>query len=264
MGDDLQDSREIKIVIQDPELLTIDDGSPADSRILTQNTQAQPQVISAPLGDPLFWLYFHIRMVDHAISKFDQEKRFAEVRGELLEADLSRQYSARKEAEKENNKLRTLLALRDAALAESTMEVFRADDRNSSLEFRLGNAENALAYLRADYVPALVRALAAENEAEQKEIIIQMYEKRFGSREKLLKLAEAERKCEEREASCQRENYDCMDKLIKQHETGKCPNTAGQKIADFLERLLDPKTYSQITTALYDAFRGKIKTDDCG
>lgn len=266
MGEDIQDSQEIKIVIPEQQLLTIEDGSIQDSAVFTreQNSAPQPQVISAPLGDPLFWMYFHIRIVDYAIRKFDQEKQLAEIRCELLEAGVAREYLARQEAEKELKKLRTLLALRDSALAESVMALFRADDRNDSLELRLKNTENTILHLSADYVPALIRALAAENGAESKEAIIQMYEKRFGSREKLLKLAEAEQKCEDKSKNCQRTNYDCMDKLIQYHETGKCPKTTGQRMADFMEKLLCPKTYSKIVTALYEAFRGKPKQDDCG
>ncbi len=266
-NNDMCISQEIRVAIPDLELLTVEDGSMQDSAILTreQNTQAQPQIISAPLGDPLFWMYFHVRIVDYAIRKFDLERQLAEVRGELLQADLARQYSGRQEAEKELKKLKAILSLRESALMDSVIALFRADDKNETLEFKLKNTENALSHIRADYVPALIRALAAENDSEQKEIILQMYEKRFGSREKLLKLAEAEKKCEEKGKNCQRANYDCMDKLIQQHETGRCPKTTGQRMADFLEKLFDPKTYSKITTALYDTFRGKQpKQDDCG
>jgi hypothetical protein len=60
-----------------------------------------------------------------------------------------------------------------------------------------------------------------------------------------------------------------MDKLIQQHETGRCPKTAGQRIEDFMEKLLNPDTYHAIVQSIYRAFREKpksppVRIDDCG
>jgi hypothetical protein len=259
--DDMHVSQEIKILIPEQELLKIDDDSPEMSGVYSPDGQGNPspqqQTIKAPIGDPIFWLYIHVGMVDYAIRKFDQDKRLAEVRGELLEANVAREYAARKEAEKELKKLKDLIALRESALTETVIALFRTEDKNETLELRLKNTENALAAVSEDYFPALVRALAAENKAEQKEILLQMYEKRFGSREKLLKLAEAEQKCEDQQRKCMRENYGCIDKITQYHDLGRCPKTVGQRISHFLERITSPATYYKIARAIRYAFTKK-------
>lgn len=244
------------------EQIIVDDDSPADSRIYGNpvgNPPPQQQIeqlaIHAPLGDGKFWLWVHLSLVAYALRRLSTDKELAEVRGELLASNVAREYHGRRNAQTELEKTRALLTLREEALATATFALFEESHKTEDLERELAKLHETLKRYEEERTGLYVAALQASNDAEAKEAIIKMYEQRFGSREKLLRLATAEQKCEDKNRPCRREDYACIDKLIQFHEIGRCPKTAGERIARAFEKLTSPSTYYKIARAVLYAFR---------
>jgi len=82
------------------------------------------------------------------------------------------------------------------------------------------------------------RVMLAEGDAEQKEQMLEIFEKYFGKREKLYELAAAVEKCTEKGRKC-RKNYGCVDALIADHTKADCPQTLGQRVVKCIERVTD-------------------------
>jgi hypothetical protein len=243
------------------EQIIVDDDSPADSRIYGNVGNPPPQqqieqiAIHAPLGDGKFWLWVHLKLVAYALQKLSVDKEIAEARGELLEANVAREYRGRRATEQELGKTKLLLELREYALASATFALFEESDKSEDLQSQLTKLQEKLNQYEEERTGLYVAALRASNDAEAKEVIIKMYEQRFGSREKLLRLATAEQKCEDKNRPCRREDYACIDKLIQYHEVGRCPKTVGERIARAFEKLASPTTYYKIARAILYAFR---------
>ncbi|MEM3154288.1 MAG: hypothetical protein QW165_01840 [Candidatus Woesearchaeota archaeon] len=232
-NEDMQISRADIPIVREHPLDVKDDNSLEDSRVIkignTEPASQLPRTIYAPIGDAEFWLKVHIGLVEYALRTAKNSilaQKIAEARVELVQNDLYRQYSDKTRLEEELKK-----------------EKIRSENYKFGIQLAL---------------------LLADNKVEEKEKIIKMYEERFGTREELLKLAQAEENCLLEGRSC-KTKYNCISKFIESHKTGKCPKTIGQRAADFVEKLLNPKTYLGMATAFYTAFRGKTADDDnCG
>lgn len=265
----------IPIVQEHP--LDISEGdSLEDSRIMQAIPGEQPtpenqlpRTIYAPLGDAEFWFGIHLGLVEYALRAAGQsmhDKNLAEARINLIQNDLYRQFTdkmhinselvAQKELnEKEKKTHISQLAFVFAKYIDLVYAMGIAQDRHETTIQELEKMQD----LRLQFY-----RLCASNEIERKENVIKMYEERFGSREELEKLAQAEENTK-LPGTLGPRKYADISALIKQHETGERPKTVGQRMADFAEKLLSPKTYSNIVNALYAAFRGKEQRDDsCG
>jgi hypothetical protein len=222
----------IPIIREHP--LDVKDGdSPEDSRIMNappENPVLQnqlPRTIYAPLGDAEFWIGIHLGLVSYALQIAEQsilDKIMAEARVELVQSDLYRQF---------------------------TEKVQILDELKTQKKL----AENYKFTIQ-------LAVLLTQNKVEEKDNIIRMYEERFGTQEELLALAKAEEDSKLPGALGPRK-YVNIGSLIEQHKTG-VQLTLGDKMFVFAERLLSPKTYSDIATAVYEAFTGKKDVDSCG
>jgi hypothetical protein len=221
----------IPIIREHP--LDIKDGdSLEDSRIFqaAENNPHEiqlPRTIYAPLGDAEFWMGIHIGLLEYALNAAQQsilEKQLADTRVALVQNDLYRQFKDKLQLQREFESQKQL--------AESYKLVLR------------------------------LASLLTQNKVEERDNIIKMYEERFGTQEEILKLARAEEESKLPGPLGPRK-YVEISSLIKQHKTG-VKLTLADKMFLFAERLLNPKTYSNMATAVYEAFTGKKNEDSCG
>jgi hypothetical protein len=222
-------------IIQEHPLDVKDGDSLEDSRIMHvvpesgKTTQNQlPRTIYAPIGDAEFWMDIHIGLLEYALHAAENsilEKDVAETRVALVQSDLYIQFTER-------------MRLQDDLRVQKQL------------------AENYKFVIH-------LAVLLTQNKIEEKDNILRMYEERFGTQEELLKLAKAEEDSKLPGIAGPRK-YVNIGEIIKQHETG-VRITLGDRMFLFAERLLSPKTYSDIATAVYKSFTGKIQNDDvCG
>jgi hypothetical protein len=273
-GDMHVSTASIPIIREHP--LDVKDGdSPEDSRIIQiaedqpANESQLPRTIYAPIGDAEFWMSVHVGLLEYALRTAEQsilDKQLAEARVNLVQNDLYKQFtdkiklSNQLEAQKELNEQEKMAHQTQTALmlAKQINLVYMMAMTESSHKAEINALEEQ------QELQLQITMLRASNEVEARENIIKMYEERFGSREELLKLAQAEETCMGKR-NCQTRDYNCISKLIKMHEEGKCPKSVGTRMADFVEKLLSPRTYTNIVSALYAAFRGKENHEDsCG
>ncbi len=262
-GDMHVSTARIPIVREHP--LEISEGdSLEDSRIIELAGPSQlPRTISAPLGEAEFWFGIHLGMVEYAMRVAGEsilEKQLADARIALIQNDLYRQFTDKMHlsnelfAQKVLNEQERIYHLSRAAHIISRYinliyERGIMQDRHETEVQELGKEhELAMQFL----------GLRASNEIEAKDDIIKMYEKRFGSREELMKLAQAEEKSKLNGPLGPRKYAD-ISTFIKQHETGKQPKTIGQQMVDCFEKLLNPDTYGNIARAVYRAFRKDMR-----
>jgi hypothetical protein len=264
-------------IIRELPLDVTDGDSPEDSRIIRISPEDQPapqnqlpRTIYAPLGDAEFWFGIHLGLAEYALRVAGQsilDKQLVEAHALLVENDLARQFAAKERLTEELAAQKKLTTTERQVHLEQMAFIFgQYLDLERTLKIAQGKHEARIKELEKiqDLRLQLYR-LCASNEIEAKETIIKMYEERFGSREELEKLARAEEDCIGKGRNCATKDYNCISKLIALHEKGKCPKTAGERMADFVEKLLSPKTYSNIVNALYTAFRGKERdADSCG
>ncbi len=255
-------------IIREYSIDVTDGDSIEDSKIMEAIPQSQlPRTIYAPLGDAEFWIGIHLGLVEYALRTAEQsilEKHITETRISLIQNDLYMQFTDKlhinselvaqkelNEQERKENLSRTALIISKYVLTiyERGIAQYRHE-----LEIQKLEKEHEL--------DIQLLGLRASNEIEAKEIVIRMYEERFGTRQELERLAQAEENTKLPGMLGPRKYAD-ISTLIKQHETGERPKTVGQRMADFAEKLLSPETYSNIVNALYAAFRGKEQRDDC-
>lgn len=210
--------------------LDISEGdSVEDSRILQAMPESQlPRTIYAPLGDAEFWIGIHLGLVSYAMREAEKQMldvTLASTRLSLVQNDLYRQFSEKMNLQEELNVQKSLAKHYKFAIQ--------------------------------------IAILLAQNKVEEKDNLLKMYEERFGTISDLLKLAQAEENSKLPGPLGPRK-YVNIAALIKQHETGD-RYTLGDKIFAFTDRLLSPKTYSDIAAAVYNAFTGKSReSDSCG
>ncbi len=249
-GEDLEISRTIPVIPEDFCDIVHGD-NPADSGVsLPSRTieekadQVWPPVVYAPLGDPAFWLEFHIGHVAYALrqaEKIQADALLAEARNEILEASVEREWW---EKVRLGNQLEK-----------------QEDAHKEEMRKELSNRANVIAkYIHLIYLRHLM-ADRYETKIEEKETLIRMYEERFGSVEELLKLSQAEENSKLAGPLGPRK-YVNISTLIKQHETGRKPLM--HRVSDVLEKMLSPTTYGNIASAVYAAFRGKEPDNSCG
>jgi len=217
-----------------------------DSRVIHVRS---PKTVSE-IQEHRYWKWLHIDVVRDLIKELQISATIAEVRGEVLEANVAREYHEKMELQK------ALKAERHDKVEIFTRYLHRIylhRLEESDREY----AEESLAEANSRIIAYHIVALGLSDKINEQEKLIREYARRFGSPEDLRKLKEAEENCAKKGTNCKREDYDCISKLLEHHGAGKCPKTTGQRMMDFLEKIANPDTYYNIAQAVYRAFRKK-------
>ncbi len=250
------DTREEALDESQPELY--------DSKVIHLRT---PKPISE-IQEHLYWKWVRIDIVRAIIDELQNTANIAEARGEVLEANVAREYQEKiklQEALKAENHdkieifMRYLHRIYLHRLEESDRELAEED---------LAKANEKIKMLENSELGSLFVKLGLSNEIEKQDALIKEYAKRFGTPESLWKLKEAE---ENRAMNGQKlPKYQTIEELITYYHTGKLPKTTGQRAMDFLEKIANPDTFYNIAQAVYRAFKKEkpkrlpIKINDCG
>ncbi len=261
----------------------VEENSPAETQVIRRleerlENPAAPQwppIVYAPIDDPEFWLEFHNAVQRAGIQQLrdsDVARQLAEARILLIQNDLDRQYADKIRL---GNQLENVSAELAAVKKQSEQQIAdhlrtKADifakyinlvyllgierDQHETTVLELEKAVEQMSNNERKYYFGL---LCAANEVEARELIIKMYEERFGTREELMKLGKAEENTK-LPGTLGPRKYADISAIIKQHQTGK-QKTVGQRIGDFAEKLLSPDTYGNIARAIYRAFKKEEK-----
>lgn len=253
----------IPIIREHP--LDISEGdSLEDSKIIAAVRQSQlPRTIYAPIGDAEFWIEIHLGLVAYALRAAEQsmlEKHIEEARIVLIQNDLYRQFrdkvhlsnelAAKQDQIDKERKEHLSMTANILTRYINLIYLFGIEKDRHDTEVQLLSKEHELSLQ--------LFGLHVSNEIEAKELVIKMYEGRFGSREELMKLAKAEENSRLPGMLGPRKYAD-ISTYVKQHETGKQPKTIGQQMVDCFEKLFNPDTYGNIARAVYRAFRKEDK-----
>ena len=258
--DELQISTSGIPIIREKPLLKIEDDSIQDSGVYgtgatNENTAAEQADIKAPLGDPMFWLWFYASTQSHVLEKTILDKILYEARGEILEASVKREYEEKtklEEALKAENHDKIGIFVR--YIHRIYLHRLEESDREYAEE-SLVKANERVKALESNELMQMFVKLGLSNKIEEQEQTIREYAKRFGTPESLWKLKAAE---ENRAMNGQNlPKYQSIEELLTYYCTGKLPKTTGQRVMDFLEKIANPDTYHNIAQAVYRAFRKK-------
>jgi len=171
--------------------------------------------------------YIGLCFVVYAINRHAE---LLDVRNEILKSDnnnLFRAYmkelTAKKKSEKENWDLEKTIDWykKNFVPNEEVLKTFEELRRVKKSEFDL-----------------IQRVMVAEGDAEQKEQMLEIFEKYFGGRNKLYKLNSVMETCTDKGRKC-RQKYDFVDELIAEHTGEKCSKTLGQRIVGCVEKVTD-------------------------
>jgi hypothetical protein len=212
-----------------------------------------------------YWKWVRIDVVRELIEKLLGDKKIAEARGEVLEANVAREYKGKIKAETDLKKAQSAVTYWQSEVSVVLGEFFKLYDAYLKLEKGNYALQNHLKNSEEKEVGLILEIMRVNGEAEAKETMLKLYEQRFGSREKLLKLLQAEEKCEQAGRKCKKQ-YDCISQIIEMHETGKCPKTVGQRIAYCFERLTD--LAFEMAKRVYNVLDGRkyksVEIKECG